>query len=188
MSTAAPSASRAAAPTATPRRSEPRDRFEEVLARARRPAEARGEPPTGTPPTVQRPAVRTPACAAPEERSRDAEPVPAPAATIPQGAKLDAPPGICELQAAIRAAPPAIAAALREAQPQLTMQFGSALSIDLRAGAQGLELSLRPSQALERAARAELPGLVEALRARGLRVVRAEVAGRPGQARTSRAR
>lgn len=187
MSTAAPSASRAEAPAASRRPSEPRDRFEEVLARARRPPEARREPADTMPPIAQRPTVRTPSRAAPEVRSRDAEPGPAATPSI-EGPKVGAPPGICELQAAIRAAPPAIAAALRQAQPQLALQFGTALSVDLRAGAQGLELSLRPSPALERAARAELPGLVEALRARGLRVVRAEVRPGPGQARTSRAR
>lgn len=184
MSTAAPSASpsasRADVPAGSTRRSEPRDRFESVLARARRPAEARGEPPAAAPPTTQRPTVRAPSRAAPEERSRDAEPAPT-TSSILQGPNLAALPGIGELQAAIRAAPPAIAAAIREAQPQLALHFGSALSIDLRAGAQGLELSLRPSPSLEHAARAELPRLVEALRAHGLRVARAEVRPGPGK-------
>jgi hypothetical protein len=58
---------------------------------------------------------------------------------------------------------------------QLALSFGAALSLDLRAGVHGLELTLRPAQGLERVTRAELPGLVEALRARGLRVARAEV-------------
>jgi hypothetical protein len=109
------------------------------------------------------------------------EPAPASGPSAVAVQQLAPPPGILELQAAVRAAPPAITAALREARPQLALHFGSALSIDLRAGAQGLELSLRPSAALERAARAELPGLVEALRAHGLRVTRAEVRPGPGK-------
>ncbi len=66
------------------------------------------------------------------------------------------------------------------AQPAgtLALSFGTALTVDLRAGAQGLELTLHPARALERAARAELPGLVEALRARGLRVARADIRSR----------
>jgi len=75
----------------------------------------------------------------------------------------------------VRALPPAIAAArVREGAP-LTLSFGPALGVDLRRGAEGLEVTLRPAVALERAAAAELPGLVAALRARGLRVSRAEV-------------
>lgn len=182
MSTAAtPSASRAEGSSASPRRTEPRGRFEEALARARRPAETPGEPPLAGPSPAQRPPVRAPSRAARDESARDAEPSPPPGTVAQALPKLDAPPGICELQAAIRSAPVAIAAAARQAQPQLALQLGSALSIDLRAGAQGLELSLRPSASLERAARAELPGLVEALRARGLRVARAEVRPSPGK-------
>ncbi len=179
MSTAATSASRADAHAPRSRPSGPHDRFEEVLSRARR-SEGRRAPPAGVRP-APRPA-RMPARAAPGESGepgRDARPV-APGVAL-AGPERAPPPGILELQAAVRAAPPAIAAALREAQPQLALHFGSALSIDLRAGAQGLELSLRPSATLERAARAELPGLVEALRAHGLRVARAEIRPGPGK-------
>lgn len=188
MSIPATSSARAQGSSASPRRPEPRGRFEEALARAKRPADRRGEPVSAAPAGAQRQLVRPPARTAPAERGRDAETPLTPGSPAEAGPKLAAPLGICELQAAIRAAPPAIAAALRQGQPQLALGFGTALSIDLRAGAQGLEVSLRPSPALERAARAELPGLVEALRARGLRVARAEVRGPPGQARTSRAR
>lgn len=85
------------------------------------------------------------------------------------------PPGAAELLAYVRAAPPVIAAALRPGGAELALTFGSALSLDVRSGAQGLELTLRPASGLERTTRAELPGLVDALRARGLRVARAEV-------------
>ena len=85
------------------------------------------------------------------------------------------PPGAAELEACVRKVPAAIAAALRPGGAELALTFGPALALDLRCGAQGLELTLRPASGLERATRAELPGLVEALRARGLRVARAEV-------------
>lgn len=97
------------------------------------------------------------------------------------------PPGAVELRACVRAAPAVIAASLRPGGAELALSFGAALSLDLRAGAQGLELTLRPAPGLERVTRAELPGLVEALRARGLRVARAEVRPRaPATPRSAR--
>lgn len=107
-------------------------------------------------------------------RPTDSPPGGSPPAGHLQRASLEAP-GAAELQACIRAAPPVIAASLRPNGAELALSFGAALSIDLRSGAQGLELTLRPASGLERVTRAELPGLVEALRARGLRVARAEV-------------
>jgi hypothetical protein len=71
---------------------------------------------------------------------------------------------------------------------QLSLDFGAALSVDLRTGAQGLELSLRPAPSLDRAARTELPRLVEALRARGLKVARADVRTTPAADAPARAR
>jgi hypothetical protein len=81
------------------------------------------------------------------------------------------------LRAAVRALPPAIVASriADGAQgAQLSLSFG-ALGVELRAGARGLEIALTSSAPLLGAARAELPGLVEALRARGIRVARADV-------------
>ncbi|WP_242395406.1 hypothetical protein [Anaeromyxobacter oryzisoli] len=82
------------------------------------------------------------------------------------------------LRAAVRALPAAVEAARVASGGQVTLAFGAALGVDLRAAAGGIELTLRPTAALERAAAAELPGLVAALRARGLRVARATVQAR----------
>jgi hypothetical protein len=80
-----------------------------------------------------------------------------------------------ELRAAVRALPLAIdASRVREGAP-LSLSFGRALSVDVRQGPGGVEVLLRADAQLARAASAELPGLVGALRARGLRVARAEV-------------
>jgi hypothetical protein len=86
---------------------------------------------------------------------------------------------VAELRAAVRALPPVIEAAHLRESAQLTLALGGALGVDLRASAQGLEVTLRPADWLARAAGAELPGLVAALRARGLRVARAEVRPTP---------
>jgi hypothetical protein len=96
------------------------------------------------------------------------------------------PPGTTELRAYVRAAPAVIATALRPGGAELALTFGGALSLDVRSGAQGLELTLRPASGLERATRAELPGLVDALRARGLRVASAEVRPRAPAPRRAR--
>ncbi|BDG01952.1 hypothetical protein [Anaeromyxobacter oryzae] len=82
------------------------------------------------------------------------------------------------LRAGVRALPAAVEAARVAGGDRVALAFGSALGVDLRGGAAGLELTLRPAAALERAARAELPGLVAALRARGIRVARATVRSR----------
>jgi hypothetical protein len=83
--------------------------------------------------------------------------------------------GTSELRAVIRTLPVAIEAArVREGEP-LSLSLGRALSVDLRRGAEGLEVVLRPHATLQRAAAAELPGLLESLRARGIAVARAEV-------------
>jgi hypothetical protein len=84
-----------------------------------------------------------------------------------------------ELRAIVRTLPVAIEAArVREGAP-LSLSLGRALSVDLRRGAGGLEIVLRPDATLQRAAAAELPGLIESLRARGITVVRAEVRSQP---------
>jgi hypothetical protein len=84
-----------------------------------------------------------------------------------------------ELRAIVRTLPVAIEAArVREGAP-LSLSLGRALSVDLRRGAAGLEVVLRPDATLQRAAAAELPGLLESLRARGIKVARAEVRSQP---------
>jgi hypothetical protein len=98
----------------------------------------------------------------------------APSGAPPPPAPVDPPPP-AELRAAVRAIPPAVEAArIREGVP-LVLSFGRALSVDLRSGPAGLEVLLRPEASLARAASAELPGLVAALRARGVRVAHADV-------------
>lgn len=103
-------------------------------------------------------------------------PVPAPPASPPSTARVDSAP---ELRALVRTLPLAIEAArVREGAP-LSLALGRALSVDLRRGAEGLEVVLRPDAALGRAADAELPALVAALRERGIAVARAEVRAQP---------
>jgi hypothetical protein len=82
---------------------------------------------------------------------------------------------VAALRGAVRALPASIEAARLQDGASLSLSCGSALGVDLRSGLHGLELTLRPSAALGQAAATELPGLVAALRARGLRVARAEV-------------
>lgn len=96
----------------------------------------------------------------------------------------DAPPAPeAALAPLVRALPPAIAAAsARGDGAPLTLAFGQALEVDLRTHPSGVAIVLRPEARLHAAALAELPRLVEALRARGVVVARAEVAGRrPGK-------
>jgi hypothetical protein len=84
------------------------------------------------------------------------------------------------LREAVRAVPPMVEARLSGSGHTIELSFGRSLSVEVRRGRDGLEVVLRPEAALSRAAAAELPGLVEALRARGLAVSRAQV--RPGAA------
>jgi hypothetical protein len=168
-----------------------RSRFDAALERAGRDGAAgegaragRGEAAAGASPTARRAALARRCEAGAEDDG------PAPGPTSPWGAASTgrAPPaepqavhGVQALRAAVRALPAAVAA---HPMGSLALSFGSALTVDLQVGAQGLELTLRPAPALERAARAELPGLLEALHARGLRVARADIrsrsAGKPG--------
>jgi hypothetical protein len=85
-----------------------------------------------------------------------------------------------ELRAAVRSLPVAIQAArLRSGEP-LALSFGRSLDVEIRAGATGIEIALRPDPRLSRAAEAELRALVATLRARGIAVARAEVRARGG--------
>lgn len=114
-----------------------------------------------------------------EERSEPeregAGPLTAQAASRPP-ARADSAP---ELRALVRTLPVAIEAARVRAGEPLSLSLGPALSVDLRRGAEGLEVVLRPDAALRRAAAAELPALVAALRERGFSVARAEVRAQP---------
>jgi hypothetical protein len=110
--------------------------------------------------------------AGPREEEGAAPSPPAGAGRAPLGA------GAPELSAALRALPLAIdAARVREGAP-LSLSLGRSLDVDLRATAGGVELVLRPEPRLARAAAAELPALVAALRARGVAVARAEIRAR----------
>jgi hypothetical protein len=183
-------------PRAVPRDDPARVRFAELLASmrsARKPGAldaAGSRARTGHAPgaTSPRPVSRKAAIAA--DGAPDLRP-PDPSSTAPSlpdrhGDGTPDPAGAAELRACIRAVPPVIAATLRPGAAELALSFGSALSLDLRSGAQGLELTLRPASGLERVTRAELPGLVDALRARGLRVARAEVRPRAPAPRRAR--
>jgi hypothetical protein len=79
------------------------------------------------------------------------------------------------LRELVRALPPAIhAAQVGDGRP-LELSFGAGLRIDLRVGREGVELTLRPEARLARAAAAELPELVRALSAKGIRLARAGI-------------
>lgn len=109
-------------------------------------------------------------------RSVDAgAPIPEPAQTelVPD------PSPVAELAAVARALPPAIATA-RAVDGPLALSFGRSLDVELRSTGAGIELLLRPEACLARAAEAELPRMVAALRVRGVAVARAEVRPRPG--------
>ncbi|HSN90390.1 MAG TPA: hypothetical protein VLS93_04105 [Anaeromyxobacteraceae bacterium] len=81
-----------------------------------------------------------------------------------------------ELRALLRALPVAVGASAGRAGESLELAFGRSLSVEVRAArGGGVEIALRPDAGLSRAAAAELPALVSALRDRGVTVVRAEV-------------
>jgi hypothetical protein len=102
-----------------------------------------------------------------------------PAALV--GARTQLLPPTPELAAVARAVPVAIAArgGLADGAP-LALSFGRSLDVELRAGPAGIELTLLPDARLSRAAEAELPRVVAALRQRGVAVARAEVRPRTG--------
>jgi hypothetical protein len=100
-------------------------------------------------------------------------------AALPASAELRRPegPALPELREAVRAVPPAIWAGRVAGGSVLELSFGRDLSVELRQVPDGIELRIRASDGLARAARVDLPALVDALRARGVTVVRAEVRG-----------
>ncbi len=92
---------------------------------------------------------------------------------VDQG-RLDAPAG-APLVPAAALERLAVEAGRMGGRPFLDMGLGRDLHVRLTRAATGVELSLTPSPGLRGAAFAELPGLVAALRARGVPVARAEV-------------
>jgi hypothetical protein len=98
-----------------------------------------------------------------------------PSADAARGPTGDAATALPPLRELVRALPPAIhAAQVGDGRP-LELSFGAGLRIDLRVGREGVELTLRPDVRLARAAAAELPELVRALSAKGIRLARAGI-------------
>ncbi|MGB8931345.1 MAG: hypothetical protein WCC48_08900, partial [Anaeromyxobacteraceae bacterium] len=95
----------------------------------------------------------------------------------PSGQRFTAP-AVPELREAARAVPPAIWSGRLAGGEAVELSFGRELSIELRQVAGGVELAVRTSPALTRAARVDLPAFLDTLRGRGVVVVRAEVRGR----------
>jgi hypothetical protein len=96
-----------------------------------------------------------------------------------QGTQQGTPaPALPELREAARAIPPALWAGRTAGGEGVELSFGRDLSVELRQGAGGIELSIRTSPALTRAAQVDLPAFLKTLRGHGVVVVRAEVRGR----------
>ena len=156
----------------------------------RRPA---GEPPPGVPGEAPAPGRRaaTPrparAGAGAEAAADPAAGAARPAAAAPQ--LRPAPePARAVLALEVRAVVPVVEAFRLGGREALALDFGRALGVELRHRPGGVELSLTAAPALAPAARAELPGLLRALAARGVPVLRAEVRdrGEPGGVRRER--
>jgi hypothetical protein len=96
------------------------------------------------------------------------------------------PAGAATLALAARAVVPAAEAFRRSGRETLTLDFGPALGVELRAHAGGVDLTLAAGPGLSAAARAELPALVRALAARGVTVLRAGVRPRGAAERSRR--
>jgi hypothetical protein len=93
--------------------------------------------------------------------------------------------GRAALAQAVRALPPVIEAFHASNQAAISIDFGGAVGVELRQAPGGVEVRLSASAALRPAARAELAGLCQALAARGVSVVSAEVrGGRPWRGRS----
>jgi hypothetical protein len=183
-----------ATPDGASRRAEPARSFDSAIARLRKERGLRrGEEPE---PSRRRD---------PAGRSRDAEAGPSgsrttsvpgqssscapcvPGSPTANPGRLGGEPALPELREAARAIPPAIWAGRLEGVPSVELAFGRDLSVELRQGSAGIELAVRTGPPLARAARVDLPALVQSLRARGVIVARAEVrGGSPGPGVASR--
>lgn len=157
-----------------------RGRFDEALARAERSGggEARRETARAEP--RPREARRPRALAAAPEAAGE-PPRPALPPELSRAAAVDVAP-VPELAAAVRVVPLAVAALRSPGEAPLALSFGRSLDVELRAGPAGVDVVLLPAPGLARAAEAELPRLVAALRVRGVIVAHAEIRsrGRPG--------
>ncbi len=105
------------------------------------------------------------------------------AAAAADPARAGGPPEVAavpEIAALVRTLPVAIAAARAREGAPLALSFGRSLDVELRSGAAGVEVLLRPEPRLLHAAEAELPRVLAALRLRGIAVARAEVRSRGG--------
>jgi len=91
-----------------------------------------------------------------------------------------------EIAALVRTLPAAIEAARARDGAPLSLSFGRSLDVELRSGAGGVEVLLRPEPRLLHAAEAELPRVLAVLRMRGVAVARAEVRARGGGTRRAR--
>jgi hypothetical protein len=154
--------------------------FAASLARARAADTARSGSPVLRLPGLSRLAAAGAGAKPPAPAARPLEaPAPLAADLAPRDAPAVAP--LPELPAVLRVLPPAAAALAGPGR--LALSFGPSLEVDLRATAAGVEVVLRPEPRLVRAAEAELPRVVAALRARGVAVARAEVRRGAGRAR-----
>jgi hypothetical protein len=162
-------------------------RFGEALRRARAGnAAARGAATAST--AGRRPETRR-AAALRGEQAEAVRREEARAAATTDPARAGAPPedaAVPELAALVRTLPVAIAAARAREGAPLALSFGRSLDVELRSGAAGVEVLLRPEPRLLRAAEAELPRVLAALRLRGIAVARAEVRARGGGDRRTR--
>lgn len=86
-------------------------------------------------------------------------------------------PSRAALTAAVRALPPVIEAFGAAGREVLVLDFGGAIGVELRRAPGGVEVGLAVPAALRPAARVELAGICQALAARGVTVVCAEVRG-----------
>lgn len=88
-------------------------------------------------------------------------------------------PALPEVREAARAVPPIVWSGRLAREQAVELSFGRDLSVELRQAPGGVELAIRASPALVRAAAVDLPALVAALREHGVNVVRAGVRGAP---------
>lgn len=161
-------------------------RFGEALRRARAGnSAARGAATAST--AARRPETRRSALRGEQAEAVRREEARAAAAADP--ARAGAPPedaAVPEIAALVRTLPVAIAAARAREGAPLALSFGRSLDVELRSGAAGVEVLLRPEPRLLQAAQAELPRVLAALRLRGIAVARAEVRARGGGDRRTR--
>ncbi len=159
-------------------------RFGEALRRARAGnSAARGAATASTAarrPETRRSALRGEQAEAVRREEARAAADPARAGAPPEDAAVP------EIAALVRTLPVAIAAARAREGAPLALSFGRSLDVELRSGAAGVEVLLRPEPRLLQAAQAELPRVLAALRLRGIAVARAEVRARGGGDRRTR--